>query len=715
MEERKKIGGRLIYFAWGVEGVAATIGLILAGFVILNTRTQILSIGGNEDPSLYLSMFLGGLPFIVVALVELTKIPLAHAAYLSKGLAWKLVFTVGLTLLMVITFETLLNGFERNFTQRTFPIKKLRNDLQFVSEQFDAKGREIEVLRQTTDEAIRQQYLQDMRQLETETTQARDQISKELQDAEYQYSGDEGRRKQNRLKSLEAESQRLDERHEARLVEIDERYQREIKGMSSSVSERRKTLQDQINALEKRLDSSRKAELSDLSKVKDRAGIDELLGRELNRITDNFQKRIDAAPIRAKESLTRNESQIQALKDELLEVRQEIEVQNEREAFTPRGDIEKRYQKRIDGITDQIKDLRAENGKVSADREIANLSAERNSTIEAARERLLHQGEAGAREREEIRKRFARQRAPDAELLAKYRNGIAQLSTKGAREDTTRKRDDQVKAENSAYKRERDKLTKDRDALSKEIAIGLTESRVKLQPIRKRLLERQEESTKRFELRSREVEKRHESNLAKLEDKQGRIEELQRERVALSERKVNFRDDISRLAQASQIYRVAQFWFEKENPADIEPGELKWVAFLWFGSLAAITAWTGTLLAFGGIVLKHGAPDLSRSASASLLRSMRRLVVDYRRRIREPKIKEVLVEKEIIKEVEKEVIIEKPVVQEVIKEVPVDKVVFKEIPKEIIQKVMVYVPVPTDEIVNINQVSKLVPAEDTKD
>ena len=155
MEEHRKLGGWLVRFAWGVECVAATIGLILAAFLIVNTRAQTLSSGGAEDASLYFSMFLGGLPFIVVAMAELTKIPLAHAAYLPKGIAWKLVFAIGLTLLMVITFETLLNGFERNFTQRIFPIKKLKNDLHFVSEKIESRGRDIEVLRQTEIKASR--------------------------------------------------------------------------------------------------------------------------------------------------------------------------------------------------------------------------------------------------------------------------------------------------------------------------------------------------------------------------------------------------------------------------------------------------------------------------------------------------------------------------------------------------------------------------------
>ena len=38
---------------------------------------------------------------------------------------------------------------------------------------------------------------------------------------------------------------------------------------------------------------------------------------------------------------------------------------------------------------------------------------------------------------------------------------------------------------------------------------------------------------------------------------------------------------------------------------DVEPEHVTTVAFVWFGSLAAITAWLGTLLAFASLVLRY--------------------------------------------------------------------------------------------------------------
>ena len=86
MINHERIGRRLIYFAWGVEIIAASIGLMIAAFVILATRENIVASGIEISAAAgYMNMFLGGLPFIVVAMVELTKIPLATACYITAS------------------------------------------------------------------------------------------------------------------------------------------------------------------------------------------------------------------------------------------------------------------------------------------------------------------------------------------------------------------------------------------------------------------------------------------------------------------------------------------------------------------------------------------------------------------------------------------------------------------------------------------------------
>ena len=62
MIDHERIGRRLIYFAWGVEIIAASIGLMIAAFVILAARQNIVGSGIEISISGYMDMFLGGLP-----------------------------------------------------------------------------------------------------------------------------------------------------------------------------------------------------------------------------------------------------------------------------------------------------------------------------------------------------------------------------------------------------------------------------------------------------------------------------------------------------------------------------------------------------------------------------------------------------------------------------------------------------------------------------
>lgn len=65
--------------------------------------------------------------------------------------------------------------------------------------------------------------------------------------------------------------------------------------------------------------------------------------------------------------------------------------------------------------------------------------------------------------------------------------------------------------------------------------------------------------------------------------------------------------------------------------------------------------------------------------------------------MRQPIIREIPVDREVIREAIKEIPVEKIVIQDVVREVPVDKVVFKEVPREVIRKEIVYLPFFTDD------------------
>jgi hypothetical protein len=100
--------------AWALEIVAASIGL--ATGIALGYQAYSASVGTELSIS-GLDLALASAPFFMVALAELTKIPIATLLF-SAGWIWKPLLAIALGLLALITFETVFLGLERASTQR---------------------------------------------------------------------------------------------------------------------------------------------------------------------------------------------------------------------------------------------------------------------------------------------------------------------------------------------------------------------------------------------------------------------------------------------------------------------------------------------------------------------------------------------------------------------------------------------------------------------
>jgi len=84
--------------------------------------------------------------FIIVAVVELTKIPLANAVYYSVRLFWRIVFLIALLLVNVSTFETIITGFERINRERSKIVDKLIVEYQSVKTQIQNINENVDIV-----------------------------------------------------------------------------------------------------------------------------------------------------------------------------------------------------------------------------------------------------------------------------------------------------------------------------------------------------------------------------------------------------------------------------------------------------------------------------------------------------------------------------------------------------------------------------------------
>lgn len=158
-DSRLIIGSRLYRFAWVIEFFAVGIGL---GIAVMQLATSFTELNNGKDGELgfgdYTNILIAAVPFLMVAVVELTKIPFVDAFYQTSHRIWKVVFLVSLVIISGITFESALNGFERNFNALNIGVDRLQKRLLVVEESMVPLQERIKRAEQLTVEGVEENY-----------------------------------------------------------------------------------------------------------------------------------------------------------------------------------------------------------------------------------------------------------------------------------------------------------------------------------------------------------------------------------------------------------------------------------------------------------------------------------------------------------------------------------------------------------------------------
>jgi F0F1-type ATP synthase membrane subunit b/b' len=120
----------LVTLAWTVEIIAVLIGFTISIVVSISAYHSFSTSGEVSLLDGTSSVLVAGLPFLLIAVVELCKIPLTFAFMAVRHTAWRSLFLFFVIFLCLITFETMLNGFERNFSNLNRAIDSRRNDIE---------------------------------------------------------------------------------------------------------------------------------------------------------------------------------------------------------------------------------------------------------------------------------------------------------------------------------------------------------------------------------------------------------------------------------------------------------------------------------------------------------------------------------------------------------------------------------------------------------
>lgn len=552
-----RVGQTLLIFAWAEEILAATVGLTIAIVTVMAIHTEREATGTPLSIMTQTNFVLGALPFIMVAIVELVKIPMATAAYHSAKLRWRIFFSASLLFLIFITFETALNGFERNFANLTYSIDEIKREVTHTEEKISKFNSTLSLNIPLTVETVNSQY-------------------------------------NTRNDQLEADKAR-------ELIVIDQTIQNK---RDLSNTGRISALEANLNSVEKQITELR---------------------------TDN---KLSKQQTRA-EFTTRTNS----VNDSLRSQRVTIEAQ-------------------ITHIDRKLNDLAKQEQQDMADRTFF--------TEESARQRWKEERQPWILQRASLVKEL-NSKSVESEISSLIEN-----------------RDKTLREQKRQYDTSFSRLNLERKDLQRKIAEqrGITDQ--SLQRDLKTLDERKKGIIEKFSglKRTHETWRANMLNRSKTENnsKGQAVKELE----ILEAERVRLRGEINIKVIDNQVYRITALWAGRDNPADITKAELRITAIVWFGSLSAIVATVGVILAFAGLVLKYQHEENGKSPRP-LRNSIRRLLISARRRLNAPKI------------IREEVIVEKTRTVEVVKEVPVQKVVLKEVPREITQLRIVHVPLYTND------------------
>lgn len=253
-KDRILVGKFLYKFAWIIEVFAIIIGLAIALMTMTSSFTEMQQYAeGGLGFGEYTNIFIAAIPFIMVSVVEATKIPFVEAYYKTTKLKWKIIFGVSLLFIAIITFESAINGFERNFNSLMYGVDKTKKELVNVNEQIPPLKEQREKLSSWTSEDIEKNYsnrnaqLSKLRQDQSLLIQDRIEDLRATTRTEYILSLKE------RIKDKKNELGIIYKSRDSSLATLEADLERDLNNASSELTSKRRTLQAQLSRQQQRL------------------------------------------------------------------------------------------------------------------------------------------------------------------------------------------------------------------------------------------------------------------------------------------------------------------------------------------------------------------------------------------------------------------------------------------------------------------------------
>ena len=679
IEPSKRAGRFLLIFAWIVEICAASVGLLFAWLILFS------KVSGLETTNDQLTVILAAIPFLIVAIVELTKIPLASACYFSTSPLHKYAFGISLLLVSFITFETFANGFQLNLHIQLTDLAKLQKQkkqagIELKALKDDEKTLTGLTLQQIESEASKQTIDLDKRKMR-EVNFKKEQMDKERE----RLGGPEHDLRKNTLADLNKQYSTITNLYKSKLNKNAEKHKEQITALEVVISERKKHLVTRI--------SSRKIEIENKStKIKRKESeIKSLRDRDFTGGAD--EKAIRDLYIKARDNIDQSiKSEKLANKEREGDLNKQLESAKNTRDNNFWGDTD--LDKKIADLESEIDNLSKKRMDLNIKTQNQALNQKENAAISEARSKAKK--DAGRRI-EDLQAEIKGIITEQTKLRLQKDNLVTELGATtigNKRKDLLDQKiteDERLNSELTEEQKKLNELIQENEAVLMSIVAS---HQIELFPMEEAHKKEIQNIDKKIEVLKDGVEDTRRKRISDLNRRDFRMNEIKTEAPILVKK---ISDLEAAMVEEGEKTFVGQ-WTHRIYD-DVEPEHVTTVAFVWFGSLAAITAWLGTLLAFASLVLRYD--HEKKHKPFRITRAIQKYFAVARRVKRKPKIKE------IEKEVEK--------IIEVVKEVPVTKIEIQEVPKEVIRKHVVHVPIASDDLTILDFNEKLSSKSKQKD
>lgn len=274
-------GKTLIKFAWAIEIFVASTALAIALLMLLaqGQSGAAISTVQNAFGDFKVDNLILSIAFLVVAIMELTKIPLATAYYYSVRLTWKIIFLLALLAVNFSTFETMVTAFELRYHSMSTVVDDIRNNIEKVQINLETLGENAD------DSEIKNnisKYREDIAAMDTKKNEILNTFNESLKDIE-----------QRKLEAIK---------------QADDKYNQTVKSLTDK-SDRGKPQIEQNN---KKIDDLNKS-ISELKKEND---------QKAERID---QKRIDIQNVQNTFFNNNDDLEKSSIQDEIDDLKREIQ------------------------------------------------------------------------------------------------------------------------------------------------------------------------------------------------------------------------------------------------------------------------------------------------------------------------------------------------------------------------------------------------------